>query len=262
MNLVIGSSSQVSKYLPTGMERVSARDIPEEVFEKQWESVYLTFAEQRTRHASDASYKGEFYKVNVDLTLDTVRRLRAKRVVCYSTVELWSSLDGAISIDTPFDFVQNYYTDSKHIATTRLRQFENVKVLFPFNFNSVHRSEDYLFGRIFSSVINRKRVEVGSLDMKRDILHASWVAEQSVLAEKDTIIGSGTFHDVRKFVKDVYLGCGMDPEEFLVENGSPNRHNRILYLRSDKILYKYETLLKDTINDIKNITRQRHDQQC
>ncbi len=261
MDLVIGSSSQISRFLPPEMVRVSARNISEEIYEKQWDRVYLTFAEQRTRYASSSEHREDFYRVNVDLTLDTVKRLRAKRVIYYSTVELWSSLDGAISLETPFDFVQNYYTDSKRVATEAVRQFENVSVIFPFNFNSTYRSQDYLFGKIFASVMERKRVEVGNLEMKRDILHASWVAEQSLHTNEDRIVGSGTFHDVRRFVRDVYKSCGIDPDEFLVENGEPNRHNRILYLKSDKILYTYETLLKDTINDIENTSRQRHDQQ-
>ena len=261
MDLIVGSSSQISHYLPCEMQRVSSRDIPEEIFEKQWESVYLTFAEQRTRYAADKNYREDFYRVNVDMTLSVARRLRARRIIYYSTVELWSSLDGAISLETPFDFVQNYYTDSKHVATEKLRQIENVKVLFPFNFNSIYRSEDYLFGKIFSSVRERKIVEVGNLDMKRDILHAKWVAEQSLLAKEDRIIGSGTYYDVRKFVRDVYAGCGLDPDKLLVENGEPNRHNRVLYLGSEKILYNYETLLRDTINDIENTARQRHYQQ-
>lgn len=261
MDLVIGSSSQISHFLPPEMVRVSARSISEEIYEKHWDRVYLTFAEQRTRYACSSEHMEDFYRVNVDLTLGVIRRLKAKRIIYYSTVELWSLLSGAISLETPFNFVQNYYTDSKYAATNAARQFENVSVMFPFNFNSTYRSQDYLFGKIFASVVQRKRVEVGNLDMKRDILHASWVANQSLRANEDRIIGSGTFHDVRKFVRDVYAGCGVDPDEFLIENGEPNRHNRILYLKSDKLLYTYETLLKDTINDIENTSCQKHNQQ-
>lgn len=261
MDLIIGSSSQISHYFPHEMQRVSSRNIPEEIFEKKWESVYLTFAEQRTRYATDNNYKDDFYRVNVHMTLDIAKKLKANRIIYYSTVELWNSLDGAISLKTPFNFAQNYYTDSKYIATEMLRQIENVVVLFPFNFNSVYRSEDYLFGKIFSSIKERKTVEVGNLDIKRDILHANWVAKQSLIAKKAKIIGSGTFHDVRKFIRDVYTGCGLNPDDLLIENGDPNRHNRVLYLGSKKILYDYETLLKDTIDDIENTTRQRHNQQ-
>lgn len=259
MNLIIGSTSQVSQFLPDQMVRVSSRNFSEEIFDVQWENVYLAFAEQRTRHSADVNFRDDFYRVNVDMTLKFAKKLRSKSIVYYSTVELWNNINGPVSIETPFNFTQNYYTDSKYIATEMLRKMENVKILFPFNFNSTYRSEDYLFGKVVSSILNRKKIEVGNLDMKRDLLHAKWVASQTLKLEGNSIIGSGTFRDVRKFIRDVYEGCDLNPDEFLVENGEPSRHGNILYMKSEEVLYSYENLLKDTIDDIKNTSRKRHD---
>lgn len=260
MDLIIGCTSQISHFLPEKMVRISSRDCREEIFDTSWENVYLAFAEQRTRHSNDSNFKDDFYHVNVNMTLKFAERLKSKRVIYYSTVELWNNIDGAISLVTPFNFTQNYYTDTKYIATDRLSKMENVKILFPFNFNSTFRSEDYLFGKVVSSILNRKKIEVVNLDMKRDILHAKYVADQSVKSNGNAIIGSGTFCNVRTFIKDLYVGCGLNMHDFLIENQEPNRHSKLLYLQSEKILYSYENLLKDTIDDIQSTAGQRHNQ--
>ena len=48
MNLVIGNTSQLAHYFPTDMVKISSRNIPSDIFNTTWDSVYLCFAEQKT----------------------------------------------------------------------------------------------------------------------------------------------------------------------------------------------------------------------
>lgn len=257
-DLIIGETSQIARYMPQSMSRVSARNVPSEVYEKTWDNVYVTFAEQRTRFCEDPNYKNDFFDVNVRLTLDVIRNIKSSRVVYFSTTELWNECNGPISIETPYNFRQNYYTDSKHEATRRLNELQNVVVLYPFNFNSVYRSDDYLFGKVVSSILEKKKISVGSLEMHRDILHASWVAERTLQSRSSQIIGSGAVRSVRSYIHDVYSLCGLDASLYIEETSKKNSHSCTIYLMLDKIIYEYETLLKDTVNDIQDSASKRH----
>lgn len=257
-DLLIGETSQISRYMSSGLRRISSRNICDEVYETEWDSVYIAFAEQRTRLSEDIRFKEDFFRVNVDMTLEVVRKIRSKRIVYFSTTELWNNCEGQIDLDTPYNFRQNYYTDSKFLTTSKLSELENVVILYPFNFNSVYRSQDYLFGKVFHSILNLERIELGNLDMRRDILHAKWVAEVSSQALTSQIVGSGTCFSVRKYIHDVYSRCGLDPQQYIVESDQMNRHANTLYLKSSKILYSYEKLMGDTIDDIQGTSSKRH----
>lgn len=255
MDLILGDTSQLSHYMPNGLVRVDSRNIPNEVFDRKWNRVYLLFAEQRTIHNNDSKYKHDFYNTNVDLTIQVAKRLKADVIVYFSTTELWNLLEGAITIDTTYQFEQNYYTDTKYMATVEMKKLENVLILYPFNFNSVHRSEDYLFGKVFASVLNERKIKVGNLDIVRDLLHASWVANRSIIADCSQIIGSGTYFNVRQYIRDVYQGCGLSPDDLLEETSEFATQKKLFYLKTDEVLYDYAQLLRDTIHDIRNTTR-------
>ena len=135
-DLIIGGSSQIAKYMPENYHRVSGRIIPEYVFNYPWKRVYICFAEQRTALADNKRFKSEFYDVNFHKTLAVINKLTAQTIVCFSTTELWNMCHGAIDLQTPYNFKENYYTDSKLLLTNTLKERENVITLYPFNFNS------------------------------------------------------------------------------------------------------------------------------
>lgn len=249
-DLIIGESSQISNYMSSELVRVSSRNIPNHIYQTNWERVYICFAEQRTVYAHDIAFKEEFNKINVDLTLEVVKKINAKEIVYFSTVELWSNCSGAISLNTDFDFEENYYTISKYKAAKILKEIENVIILYPFNFNSRYRSSNFLMGKIFQSLLCKKKIEVGNLDWNRDILHAKWVASQAEITKQSQIIGSGTYFNVREYAKDLYKKFNMNYEEYVFES-SQSSQKKLTYLSSEKILYSYDQLLSDTLLDLK-----------
>lgn len=249
-DLIVGETSQISKYLNKSIPRVSARNIPEHIFHTRWNRVYICFAEQRTAYSLDASYKEEFFRTNVDLTLKVIRKLKCNEIVYFSTVELWGKCQGPIELDVPFNFEENYYTVSKYEATKKLIDEDGIVILYPFNFNSRFRSDNFLMGKIFRSIAFKKSVQVGNLDWNRDILHARWVAEQSEIAKISKIIGSGTHFNVKKYVQDLYAIFGMNFQDYVIESQESGARKSLTYLRSNKILYTYEQLVADTVSDL------------
>jgi hypothetical protein len=256
-NLVIGNTSQLSKYFPEDYVKLSSRNIDKKFIQnKIWDRIFLCFGESRKFIKDDSLHD----KINFEYTLDLIHFLLpyAKNIVIYSTCELWNKYYGSIDLNTPFSFYETNYIKSKFKLTNHVLNndfYKKVIIIFPFNFNSIYRSQDFLFGKIFNSIINKSKIEIGNTYFHRDIIHPSYVVEQSILSENNLIVGSGRLIFVNDFIRDLYSAFGMNYNDFVVEkfdfyNEYETRNE--YYLKSKKSLYTYNTLLNETINDIKN----------
>jgi GDP-D-mannose dehydratase len=214
-NLVVGNS-QVSKYLPVEYERISSRNIPKGTFKRRYNRVYLTFG---------LSVKGlrydYYHAANVFHMLDMVKRFSkiSEKVIVYSTCELWSAYNGQVDLSMPISFQEEPYIRSKYEALKEIKKLDlyNIIFLFPYNFNSIHRSEDFLFGKVIQSIINKKKISIGNTDFYRDISHARWIAERSLESNCDMIIGSGCLTHVNRFIRSLYKEANLDYDEFVTE---------------------------------------------
>jgi hypothetical protein len=136
-----------------------------------------------------------------------------------------------------------------------------VFIIYPFNFNSIYRSDDFLFGKIFNSIINKKKIEIGYTYFYRDIVHPKFVVDKSISARGHEIIGSGRLTFVNDFIRDLYQHYQMDYDEYVIENFDKyNEYDKRkeYYLNSKKPLYTYMQLLKDTISDIDKKNNKNH----
>jgi nucleoside-diphosphate-sugar epimerase len=259
-NLVIGNTSQLSHYFPEDYEKISSRDIKINDFAgKQYDRIYLCFAEQRTFMADTTEL---YYEVNINYTIYLIRGLidKCNKIIVYGTSELWNQYNGPINIKTPFNFKSTNYIDSKHILTVSINQlrrddekYKKVIILHPYNFNSVYRSSGFLFGKIFDSIINKKQIIIGNTYFYRELLHPKFVVEQSIKAKQDQIIGSGRIVFVNDFIRDLYTNWGLSYHEYVNEvyEFVPVQRG-INYLESNERLYSYQTLLNDTLNEIRS----------
>lgn len=257
MNLVIGSSSQLAQYFPEDYIKISSRNIDFDFLKNQkWDSVYITFAEQR------------IYDMNIDYitpnylyTLQIIKALidNCNKIVCYTSCELWNELTGHINLDTPPKFypLNNEYSISKLLLWNKIKELRTVnnkynKVIFmhPFYFNSVYRDEYFLFGRIFNSIINEKPIHVGNLDFYRDMVHAKFVVSKSIDQTKDCMIGAGKLFNVRDFIKDLYEINGLDFNHFVKETATVSKGKEKLIMANVDWEYTYQNLLLDTQEDI------------
>ncbi len=155
-NLVIGKTSQLSQYFPReNFEFISSRNIDvSKIKSNLWNRIYLCSSEQRT-FLRDAGFE----EYNVKETIDLIDQIKdnCSSLVFYSTAELWNKVHGGVSLDLEYSYNQTPYIDSKKKMTDILlnnkEKYDNVIVLYPFNFNSTYRKPGFLFSKIFDSII-------------------------------------------------------------------------------------------------------------
>lgn len=255
MNLVIGNNSQLSAYFPAEFQKISSRNIIESSLMDKYDTAFITFAEQRT---FDSSLKeSDFVEVNVDYTSNIVDLLEKKsqRIILYGTAELWNNCSGPISIDTKIDYKYSPYVKSKEILWDLIRErrisgrWENVSIIHPFNFNSTHRREGFLFHKIFDSILNKTKNEIGNINIERDIIHPVLLAEKSLSCKEDMLVGSGKAINVRDFIVSLFECMEMRFEDYIIERDASSRHHgNTFWLKSESI---YDGLLKDTLYELK-----------
>ena len=179
MDLIIGNTSQLVHYF-NDVELMSSRNFNKEV--SGYDKVIITFAEQRTFKDLDES---EFIDINVEYTSKVIDLVSPhnNKVVIFGSSELWNNHDGPISIDTPFNYRYSHYAKSKELLVDRLNEkrrngeWTNVFIIHPFNFNTPYRKKGFLFAKIFDSIINRKQITVGNININRDIVHPKLIKE-------------------------------------------------------------------------------------
>ena len=262
-SLIIGNTSQLSYYFPKEYVRVSSRNLDiDKLKDQNWDRVFICLGESR-KFIKDLKVYDE---VNFYLTLKIIDELKeiSRKVIVYSTCELWNQYDGQISLSDNFNFyttpyLQSKYKISKYIIDNK-EDYSNVIILYPFNFNSIRRDSNFLFGKIFNSIIEKKMIEIGDTYFYRDIVHPNFVVQQSIKSTDHKIIGSGRLIFVNDFIRDLYKNFNMNYDDYVVENISKYNEyekRKEYYLKSQKNLYTYENLLVDTINDLKNYENTR-----
>jgi GDP-D-mannose dehydratase len=156
-----------------------------------------------------------------------------------------------VSIDTPWNCEQNYYIDSKIKITKKLLEDERVIIHFPFNYNSIYRKDTFLFHKIFSSIINNKKITIGNVDINRELLHASFVCREIEKKQKHSIIGAGQLINIKKFIFDFYKINNLDYNNLVIEEGEQRGKTNEFY-SSEYIPYTIEERLKEYKDDIQN----------
>jgi nucleoside-diphosphate-sugar epimerase len=270
LNLFIGKSSQLAHFWPKDNTTfVSSREIDlEKLRETQWENVYIAFADGRT-------YLGEskgvdFDKTNVKYTLSVIDTLlpASKKIFYFSTTELFNLHNGPLNLRERYDSEEPFLYDarSRYIASKATiadelflkDRYEKVVILYPFSFNSPYRKDpNFLFSKIFDSIINKKQIQVGNIDQYRDLVHPKFVVRESLNATSHKIIGSGRLTYVRDFIDSLYRRFGMDYSDYIdevSEQGSKVKRN-IFYLDSKNCRYSFGELLDDTVCDLNDIFR-------
>ncbi len=267
MNLVVGSTSQLSYYFPEDYVRISSRNIDFNYLRNnKWDSVYICFAEQRIYDPVI-----DYITPNYLYTLEIINSLleNSNKIVCYGSCELWSELYGTpflpakINIETkPSPNLNNEYAVSKLLLWNKIKQlrqidssYNKVILIHPFYFNSLHRSPYFLFGKVFDSIINKNKIETGNLNFFRDMVHPKYIVKKSVEATKDEVVGCGKLVNVGYFIRDLYWSLDMDPNEFIsVEKSKrPGKEKHIVADINDQ--YSYDDLFTDTYEELLQIMK-------
>jgi nucleoside-diphosphate-sugar epimerase len=248
-DLLIGNTSQVSKYFSDKIFKVSSRDIDASVFLKKWNRVFLCFAEQRTFKKFDEL----FNQVNFLYTKEILDNLKANQIYYYSSAELWNNSVGGISVDMPFNYhVSDYMESKKNISNYIKSTYNNVIILYPFNFNSKHRMPPFLFGKVISSIVNKEKITLGDTYYYRELLHPSFVVEETITATKDKIIGSGQLIFINDFIRELYEYFDLNYNEYVIEDiKEPSIYRKNIFYNSERKNYGKGDVFKEMVKEIK-----------
>lgn len=273
-NLVIGNTSQLSMYFPSSDDYVaiSSRNIDiEKLTSERWNTVHVCFAEQRTYLASstDSSIRDLFWETNCGKTLSLIDDLKkhAQKIIYYSTAELWNKAFGPIDASMPYCFYENHYTSSKAHTSSVLKdkdKYPNVMVVYPFNFNSVHRKGQYLFGKVFDSISNKKIIEIGDTHFYREMLHPKMVVDATLKFVSqgnlgDTMVGSGRLIYIDDFIKRLYEKFGLNSENYIRRVISePSKYRQHIFYSSEyNSEYGEDKLLNFLVNELKGLNHEQ-----
>ena len=253
-NLVIGNTSQLSFYFPENFDKISSRDINfNTIIKKKYDRIFLLFAEQRTFLEESDEF---FIKTNFDYTIEVIDKLKdfANKIIIYSTSELWNKYDRCVSIDDPYSYNYSPYVKSKEILCNYINdnrdKYHNVIIIYPFNFNSIYRKHGFLFGKIFDSLLNDKKISIGNVDFYRDIIHPKTIVQLSLSVDKDCIIGSGELCNVKNFIEDIFKSVNKKVNEYVTYDESNNLQTKRGVYYSCVKSSNYQELLNLTIQDI------------
>lgn len=253
-SLVIGNTSQLSHYFPSEYDKISSRNINYELIKNnQYESIYLTFAEQRTFLKETEKF---FNEINVNYTISVIDKIKnfCERIIIYSTSELWNNYEGKISLDLKYDYVYSPYIKSKEIISNIIsgdrKKYDNVIIVYPTNFNSPLRKNGFLFGKIFDSLINKNKNVVGDLNFNRDIIHPSIIVTNSIKTKNDILVGSGELYNIENFIKDLFENYNLNYKDFIFSEKNVMFSNTRKSYFSDKKYSSYNELIKLTNDDI------------
>lgn len=255
-NLIIGNTSQISYFFPSSYDRISSRNIDFLNFKNEkYDRVYITFAEQRTFNVNLT--EEDFVSVNVDLTskiIDYFSKI-SNKVLVYGTAELWNNHNGPININSKIDYKYSPYVKSKEILYEEIInkrnkfQWSNVSIIHPFNFNSLQRKSGFLFYKIFDSLTSKKVINVGNLDISRDLIHPKYLVSRSLMINDDSIVGSGKLTNIKSFISELFEYYNLDYKDYVVsdKNATSNHSGNQFWLDTDDI---YDNLLNDTIQEL------------
>ena len=261
MNLVIGDTSQLSHFFPKSFERLSSRNINLKEIPKIYENIYITFAQQNV-FESDGS---NFTNVNTFLPLEVSEYFleSCKKIVVYTTCEMYNNHVGSISLETLPSFKpknNNNYTNYilsklllfKHIEKNRKKNslWEKVVIIHPFNFESSFKNKQFLFGKIKDSILNKKKIEVGNLDFYKDLSHTKRIVQASMDTHVDLVFGSGKLYNVRETIKKIYDKMDLDFNEYVKEESHFSKSKPNFYYSSNQHTYDF---VEDFVEDLKSV---------
>jgi nucleoside-diphosphate-sugar epimerase len=250
-DLLIGNTSQLSHYFPLSIKKISSRNIDKNIFEQEWNKVYICFAEQRTFKKEDSL----FDKINFEYTKNIIQNLKAKTIIYYATAELWNNTVGEINIELPYNYHYSDYVASKEKITNFLKiHHPNVKIAYPFNFNSKYRMPPFLFGKIINSIAEQKKIILGDTYYYRELLHPSFIVNESLKQDNDQIIGTGKLIFINDFIRSLYAAFNMNYDEYVQEDLQQHSiYRKNIFYNNSRCSFSENDLRQITINEIKEI---------
>jgi hypothetical protein len=223
--LIVGCRSQLAQYFPESFVRIDSRDWLNGSVEitNQSRCSIIAFGENRT-YIDRALGPTAFNLVNNILTIESIYRCLefSQRVIVFATSELWGRCNGGITVDTPFNFHESNYISSKLRLVENIRSRfvdEDVRIVYPYNFNTRHRQGEFLMGKVISSIACKRVIEIEDTHFYRDLTTPVDIANVCLSNEnwKEAICGSGKLYKINDVITELYKSAGLDKADYVVE---------------------------------------------
>lgn len=250
-DLLIGNTAQLAHYFPPTIQKISSRNVSNDVFLNNWNRVYICFAEQRTFKKEDQL----FDQINFEYTKNIIKKLNAKTIIYYSTAELWNNTVGEIDPSMAYNYHDSDYVKSKEKITNYLKSnYNNVKIAYPFNFNSKYRMPPFLFGKVLNSIIERKKIILGDTYYYRELLHPSFIVNETLNQNNDKIIGTGKLIFINDFIRSLYSAFDMNYNDYVEEDlKHVSIYRKNIFYNNVRCLFSEHDLRQIMISEIKEI---------
>jgi hypothetical protein len=250
-DLLIGNTAQLAHYFPSTIQKISSRNISDDIFLNEWNRVYICFAEQRTFKKEDRL----FDQINFEYTKSIIEQLKAKTIIYYATAELWNNTTGEIHLGMRYDYHNSDYVSSKEKITNYLKaNYDNVMISYPFNFNSKYRMPPFLFGKVINSIVERKKIVLGDTYYYRELLHPSFIVSESLKQNNDQIIGTGKLIFINDFIRSLYSAFDMNYDEFVQEDLQQHSiYRKNIFYNNIRCSFSEQDLKKIMISEIKEM---------
>ena len=253
-SLIIGDTAQLSYYFPITYDRISSRNIDHKfIIERNYDNVYILFGEQRTFLNESDDF---FIDVNVNKTLKLINEIKdhVKRIVVYSTSELWNNYETQVFVCNKYNYNYTPYIKSKEILCNLINEnrhnYQNVFIVYPFNFNSPYRKSGFLFSKIFESITKKNINKIGDINFERDLIHPSIIVRESINTKSDILVGTGSLINIENFVSDLFNVHNMNYKDYLINEIKNNLPNKRGSYYSGIGYSSYHELLTLTIKDV------------
>lgn len=204
----------------------SLRRIFSEITSYQRIEVYNLAAQSHVH----TSFRQPEYTADVD-GLGTLRILECIRDLCItdkvrfyqaSTSELFGKVHEVPQKETTLFHPRSPYGVAKLYAFWIVKNYRETYNMFAcngilFNHESERRGEEFITRKITKTIGNRKVLEIGNLEAKRDwgyapdFVEGMWLMLQQKEAH-DYVLATGEVHSVREFIEESYKVLGIDIE--------------------------------------------------
>lgn len=234
-SLLIGSSSQLAMYFPDNFQLVGARDFINDKKDIVSNSLctVLAFGENRTYLDKELGFEA-FKHVNYQLTMQAIEKCLtfSDKVIVFATSELWGKHSSGVTIDTAFDFNKSNYVLSKLMLVDAVKTHfasDDVRIIYPFNFNTRYRKGQFLMGKVINSILTKSPIQVADTHFRRDLTTPLDIVNLCNINEiwKEAICGSGQLLNINSVITELYNIAGLNKEAYVSEvftSSSERRH--------------------------------------
>jgi GDPmannose 4,6-dehydratase len=192
----------------------------------------------------------EIMDVNLGIPVEILRTIAA-----YSPKTKFFQASSCLSLEPiyPYGVAKKAADDMISVFRSEYKIYACSGIFFPHE--SPRRKDHFFSKKVINAALNRKKIEVGSLDAVRDYgfapdyMEAAWLMLQQK-EPKDYQICTGHLTTLRDFVKMVFKEADLDYKKYVFEDETKVRNEKVLIGNEFPILHDLGWRAKHSVKDL------------